>query len=73
MPSPIVYEVRPVRGVWQVRLAGDSLSELFDDKLTAVARARELMARQSVARARVMRDDGEIEAEWEHTGGQVSH
>jgi hypothetical protein len=66
MPSPLIYEVRPVAGGWLVRIPGDSLSELYADKIEAVARARALMARHPDATVRVVRETGEVEQEFQH-------
>lgn len=66
MPSPLIYEVRPVAGGWLVRIPGDSLSELYGDKAEAVARARALMAQHPNATARVVGETGEIEQEYQH-------
>jgi hypothetical protein len=64
MPSPIVFEVCPAGSGWVVRIAGDSMWELFDDKKVAIARARELMSREPYARTRVLGETGEVESEY---------
>ncbi|HZU85562.1 MAG TPA: DUF2188 domain-containing protein [Polyangiaceae bacterium] len=63
MPKPIVYEVAPSTEGWVVRMAGDSQSEGFEDKADAVARARQLAAREQAV-VRVLTPAGRVEAEY---------
>ena len=63
MPSLIVYEVAPSAAAWIVRLASDSQSEAFESKGDAVARARELAARDTAV-VRVLTQAGQLETEF---------
>lgn len=67
MPRPIVYEVVPSDGGWVVRMAANSESESFDEKATAVARARRLAAREGGV-VRVLMANGRVEAEYAPPG-----
>ncbi len=67
MPRPIVYEVAPSDGGWVVRMAANSESESFDEKETAVARARRLAARDGGV-VRVLMAHGRVEAEYAPPG-----
>lgn len=63
MPNPLVYEVAPAATAWIIRLAGDSQSEAFASKGDAVARARELAARDTAC-VRVLNPAGQLEMEF---------
>ncbi len=63
MPQPIIYEVAPAPGGWVVRLPGDSLSEGFENKVDAIARARQLAARNQGG-VRVLTANGRVEIEY---------
>ena len=67
MPRPIVYEVFPSDGAWAVRMAANSESESYEDKATAVARARRLAAREGGV-VRVLMANGRVEAEYAPPG-----
>lgn len=63
MPGPIVYEVVPSDGGWVVRMAANSHSESYEDKATAIGRARRLAARDN-GMVRVLMANGRVEAEY---------
>ena len=67
MPRPIVYEVFPSDGAWAVRMAANSQSENYDDKATAIGRARLLAAREGGV-VRVLMANGQVEAEYTPPG-----
>lgn len=58
-----LLEVVPVDGGWLIRMPGDSLSELRDEKGEAIARARELGRRYDSWRVRVLTRTGGVETE----------
>ncbi len=63
MPKPLVYEIVPSSDKWVLRIAGDSLSEVFDDKAEALSSARRLAARHE-GLVRVLAEGGRVEAEY---------
>jgi hypothetical protein len=63
MPEPIVYDVAPAQNGWIVQLPGDSLSEQYESKSEAVARARHLAVRDR-AGVRVLTEAGRVEVEY---------
>lgn len=58
-----VYEVAPLDGVWQIRLAGDSQSELAATRDQAIKRARELVGRYDTGRVVVRDASGAVDQE----------
>jgi hypothetical protein len=58
-----MYEVVPEGQAWRVRMAGDSVSELYADKGAAIHRARELGRRYDAWRVRVLTENGRVETE----------
>jgi hypothetical protein len=68
MAKSVVYEVHPAPGAgWVVEMASDSQSESFDDKFSAVARARRLADRDD-ATVRVVTRAGHLESEYTPRG-----
>lgn len=57
------YDVVPMNGGWQLKMAGDSVSEWHASKSEAVRRARELGRAYGTWRVRVLTASGAVEQE----------
>jgi hypothetical protein len=63
------YEIRPVDGIWEIRLAGDSQTEYAPTRELAVTRARTLVRQHGGGRV-VLRDAaGTVQQEFVHEEG----